>query len=47
VGDKTAQAIIDYRTANGPFRDVKDLMKVKGIGPKKLEKMAPLVEVSP
>jgi competence protein ComEA len=47
VGDKTAQAILDYRAANGPFRDVKDLLKVKGIGPKKLEKMAPMVEVSP
>ncbi|MCX7827833.1 MAG: helix-hairpin-helix domain-containing protein [Thermanaerothrix sp.] len=47
VGDKTAQAILDYRAANGPFRDVKDLLKVKGIGPKKLEKMAPLVDVSP
>ncbi len=37
IGPKTGQAIIDYREANGPFRRAEDLMKVKGIGPKKFD----------
>lgn len=39
VGPSTAQAIIDDRTQNGPFKSVDDLMRVSGIGEKKLEKM--------
>ncbi len=38
VGMKKAQAIIDYREKNGKFNKVEDLMKVKGIGVKLLEK---------
>ncbi|OWA36640.1 hypothetical protein B9G55_00735 [Saccharibacillus sp. O16] len=41
IGQKKAQAILDYRAKNGPFREVADLVKVKGIGPKMLEKMLP------
>lgn len=32
IGLKKAQAIIDYREANGPFVSVEDLTNVKGIG---------------
>jgi competence protein ComEA len=39
IGKKTADAIIEYRTKNGNFKAVEDIAKVKGIGPKKLEKM--------
>lgn len=38
VGPKTARAIVDYRTKNGAFKTVDDLEKVKGIGPRLLEK---------
>lgn len=38
VGAKTAAAIVEYRTKNGPFKTVDDLVKVKGVGPKLLEK---------
>lgn len=32
VGEKRAQAIVDYRKANGNFTSLKDLQNVKGIG---------------
>lgn len=38
IGPSKAQAIIDYREQHGPFAEVDDLIKVKGIGPKMLEK---------
>lgn len=38
VGQQKAQAIVDYRKANGPFAKADDLLNVKGIGEKMLEK---------
>ncbi len=46
IGPKKAMAIIDYRKANGPFKKVDDLLGVKGIGPKTLAKLRPLVTCS-
>ena len=45
VGPSTAQAIVDYRSANGPFGSPEDLLNVKGIGPAKFEVMRKLVGV--
>ena len=39
VGKKKAAAIIEYRTKNGKFKSVEDLMNVKGVGEKMLEKL--------
>lgn len=44
IGPKYAQEIIRYRAA-APFQRVEDLMNVKGIGPKRLEALRPLVSV--
>ena len=38
IGEVKAQAIIDDREANGPFRYPEDLTRVSGIGEKTLEK---------
>jgi len=43
VGPVTAQAIIDWRDANGGFRSVDQLLDVQGIGEKTLADLAPLV----
>lgn len=39
IGKATAKNIMDYRTQNGNFKAVDDLLKVKGIGDKTLEKI--------
>jgi competence protein ComEA len=46
VGDKRAQAIIDYRTKNGPFKTVDDLEKVPGVGPGLMKQIRPQISVS-
>ena len=43
IGPSKAGAIIAYRSAHGPFKRVDDLVEVKGIGPKTLAKLRPLV----
>jgi len=37
VGPAKAQAIVEYRQKNGPFRTADDLLKVDGIGQKVLD----------
>ena len=43
VGPKKAQAIIEYRTANGPFENLEALLAVKGIGSATIAKNKELV----
>lgn len=43
IGPATAQKILDYRMEHGGFRTVEELLAVKGIGPKKMEKLRPHV----
>lgn len=43
VGPSTAQKILDWRTANGPFQSVDQLQDVSGIGPAKFAEIAPKV----
>ena len=45
IGPKMAVRILDYRKANGSFKRVQDLMKVKGVGPKIFEKLQSLITV--
>lgn len=41
IGKTMADRIVRFREENGPFAGVEDLRKVKGIGKKKLERLAP------
>ncbi len=43
IGPKLAQAIIDSR----PYKEIQDLLEVKGIGEKMLKKFEDLIEVKP
>jgi competence ComEA-like helix-hairpin-helix protein len=43
IGPVTAIAIIEHRRARGPFRGPEDLLDVRGIGPRTLEKLRPFL----
>jgi competence protein ComEA len=45
IGPSTAQKIVDYRTENGPFTRVEDLLKIPGIGPSTLDEIRGLITV--
>ncbi|WP_373533201.1 ComEA family DNA-binding protein [Vampirovibrio sp.] len=45
IGPKMAQRIVDYRKTHGAFRDAAQIVEVKGIGPKKFEKLKPFLKV--
>ncbi|MBT8362066.1 MAG: helix-hairpin-helix domain-containing protein, partial [Deltaproteobacteria bacterium] len=46
IGPRTAERIGEYRKVNGPFRTAEDLLNIKGIGPKVLQKLKPFITVS-
>lgn len=43
IGKTIAQDIIDYRVEKGPFKNIEDLGKVRGLGPSKLRKLNELI----
>ncbi|MFN4199962.1 MAG: ComEA family DNA-binding protein [Fervidobacterium gondwanense] len=45
IGPTKAQEIINYRTKNGPFRSIDEIMNVKGIGKKTFEKMKDMITI--
>lgn len=46
VGPSLAQGIVVYREAHGRFQTAEDLLRVPGIGPKRWERIRPLVRVA-
>ena len=47
VGPSKAKAIIEYREANGNFKQVDDLDNVKGFGKASVDKLREALSVSP
>ena len=39
IGPKTADLVVQYRTKNGPFKKIEELMNVRGIGEKSFLKI--------
>jgi comEA protein len=47
IGPKIAQRVIDYRKANGDFKKIEEIMKVKGIGEKTFNRLKDMIIVGP
>jgi len=45
VGSVMAERIMRFRTDFGPFNSMEDLLKIKGIGSKTLDKMKPFITI--
>ena len=46
IGVTLAERIVAYRSSHGAFQDVNDLVKVTGIGKKRLKRLEPFVKVT-
>ena len=46
VGEKLAARIVEFRQKQGPFKSTQELMNVKGIGEKNLQKLQQYLTVS-
>lgn len=46
IGPALARRIVDDRDRRGPFEGLEDLQRVRGIGPKTVELLRPLVRVA-
>ena len=46
IGPARAQAIIDFRSQNGPFRQILEIINVEGIGMATYEQTKELITVS-
>lgn len=46
VGPALARAIVDHRSADGPFDSHASLQRVRGIGPKTADRIAPWIDLA-
>lgn len=43
IGRKTAEAIVEFRTENGPFRRLEHLMLIRGVSRSRYDELRPLL----
>ena len=43
IGEAKAKLIIEYREQNNGFKDIEEIMNIKGIGEKMFEKIKPYI----
>jgi competence protein ComEA len=43
IGRKTAEAIVEFRNENGPFRRVEHLLLIRGVSEKRFTELRPLL----
>lgn len=46
IGDTKARAIVEFREKNGPFKSADELVKVKGVGLKTVDKNRELIRTN-
>src|SRR6186997_46505 len=46
IGLKTAELVVQYRTKNGPFKKIEEIMNVRGIGEKSFLKIKDRLSVA-
>jgi competence ComEA-like helix-hairpin-helix protein len=45
IGRKTAEAIVDFREQNGPFRRVEHIMQIRGISETRFAELGPYLKI--
>jgi len=45
IGRKTAEAIVDFRTVNGPFRRIEQLMQIRGVSEERFANLRPHIKI--
>ena len=45
IGRKTAEAIVEFRAVNGPFRRVEHLMQIRGVSEDRFEALRPHIKI--
>ncbi len=45
VGRKTAEAIVEFRATNGPFRRVEQLMLIRGVSEERFATLRPHIKI--
>ena len=46
IGEVIARRIVDERQRHGPFQSIEDLRRVRGVGTKLIEKLAPFLTIT-
>lgn len=44
IGRSTAEAIVEFRTVNGPFRRTEQLLQIRGVSEERFAELRPLIK---